>query len=166
MQLYPISMKKKPSSGSGNTVSHPVQNSQLSSSPDDPQTDLWLYARSFHAAAKELARAFNPDTTLPEFDISPVAFVFRHALELHLKALVLAEGGNFLGTRPDGLSIQKTHSVSWLAHFVCQIITALKWESEFKCERVQNLAEFNGVTQRLPIRTSDGRTLESSGCHR
>jgi len=47
--------------------------------------------------------------------------MYRHALVLHLKALVLGEGGNFLATRPDALSAHKTHSVSWLAQFVCQI---------------------------------------------
>jgi len=68
--------------------------------------------------------------------------MYRHALVLHLKALVLGEGGNFLATRPDALSAHKTHSVSWLAQFVCQIITGLKWEMEFKCEGVEDLADF------------------------
>jgi hypothetical protein len=68
--------------------------------------------------------------------------MYRHALELHLKAVVLGEGGNFLVTKPDSISVGKTHSLPWLAQFVCHIITALKWEAEFRCEGVQSLADF------------------------
>jgi len=75
--------------------------------------------------------------------------MYRHAIELHLKALVLGEGGNFLATRPDALSVHKTHSVSWLAQFVCQIVTILKWEKEFRCEGIENLADFKVVIEEL-----------------
>ena len=105
-------------------------------------TDLFLYARSFHKAAKTLAEALGPDSgRFTERDISPVVFLHRHALELHLKSLVLGDGGGFLATNPDELSIRKTHSVSWLAQFVRQIITAVKWEKEFRCEGIASLAE-------------------------
>ena len=51
--------------------------------------------------------------------------------------------------KPDHISVGKTHSVSWLAQFVCQIITAVKWENEFRCEGVENLADFKAVTEEL-----------------
>jgi hypothetical protein len=81
--------------------------------------------------------------------MSPVIFTYRHALELHLKAIVLCEGGNFLATRPDALSIYNTHSVSWLAQFICQIVTALKWETQFRCEGIETLTEFKAVIEEL-----------------
>ena len=111
---------------------------------------------------------------LADSDISPVVFMYRHALELHLKALVLFEGGNFLATKPDALSVHKTHSVSWLAQFVCQIITALKWEEEFKCEGIGSLGDFKTVIEelnavdpgsyvfRLPVK-AEGQEAVSSG---
>ena len=115
-----------------------------------PERDLWLYARSFHKAAKTLAASFQPDASpFTGFDASPVVFMYRHAVELHLKALVLGEGGNFLATKPDTLSVHKTHSVSWLAQFVCQIITALKWDCEFICDGIENLADFKAVIDEL-----------------
>ena len=73
--------------------------------------------------------------------------MYRHALELYLKAIVLAEGGNFLKTRPDRISIGKTHSVSWLAQFVCQIVTALGWQEEFKCQGIENLDDFKAIIE-------------------
>lgn len=70
--------------------------------------DLWLHARSFHKAAKALAGALEPDANpRTEFDVSPVVFMYRHAVELHLRAMVLGEGGNFLATKPDALSVHK-----------------------------------------------------------
>jgi hypothetical protein len=84
-----------------------------------------------------------------EIDVSPVVFMYRHAVELHLKALVLGDGGNFLTTKPDALSVHKTHSVSWLAQFVCQVVTALKREKEFQCEGIENLTDFKAVIEKL-----------------
>ncbi|MBI4877213.1 MAG: hypothetical protein HY822_21475 [Acidobacteria bacterium] len=117
-----------------------------------PERDLWLYARSFHTAAKKLAGALELEADsglMSDFDPCPVVLMYRHAVELHLKSLVLGEGGNFLATKPDHLSVCKTHSVSWLAQFVCQIVIALKWENEFRCEGVGNLADFKAIIEEI-----------------
>src|ERR1017187_5870798 len=45
-----------------------------------PEQDLWLYARSFHTAAKKLAASFHPDASpFTGFDASPVVFMYHHA---------------------------------------------------------------------------------------
>src|SRR2546421_4413230 len=89
-----------------------------------------------------LEYGFSP---FAEFDVSPVIFLYRHALELYLKTMVLAEGGNFLATKPDPISISQSHSVSWLAQFVCQIVTVVGWEKEFRCEGVETFADFKAA---------------------
>lgn len=143
-------MKKKPSPASRRLVSNPGSHSTVSNWRNVPERDLWLYARSFHSAAKKLAGTFEVDPgPMSDFDPCPVVFMYRHAIELHLKALVLGEGGNFLATKPDHLSVYKTHSVSWLAQFVCQIVTALKWETEFRCDGVENLADFKAIIEEI-----------------
>lgn len=110
--------------------------------------DLFLYARSFQKAAQALAESLQVEgNPVSEVDYSPVVFMYRHALELHLTALVMGDGGNFLATKPDPLSIHKTHSASWLAHFVAQIVTALKWEPEFRCVGIENLDDFKAVVE-------------------
>lgn len=142
-------MKKKRSPGSRfNTNSGP--HSPAVNRHYVPPKDLFLYAHSFHRAAKTLATAFQADANLSaEAGASAVVFMYRHALELHLKAIVLGEGGNFLDTKPDHISVSKTHSVSWLAQFVCQIVTVLKWEQEFKCEGIETLADFKAVIEEV-----------------
>jgi len=113
-----------------------------------PEDDLPLYARSFHKAAKALAGSLlvggNP---VSDVDFSPVVNMYRLALELHLKALVLGEGGNFLATKPDAMSVHKTHSVSWLAQFVAQIVAAVGWQKEFRCKGVESLDDFKALVE-------------------
>ena len=141
---------KKPPSGPRLPVSNPGPRQTVLNWRNVPERDLCFYARSFHKAAKTLAGALDLDSgPFSDPDLSPVVFIYRHALELHLKAVVLGEGGNFLATKPDAISVHKTHSVSWLAQFVCQIITAVKWEKESKCDGIENLADFKAVIEEL-----------------
>jgi hypothetical protein len=99
-------MKKKRSPGSRLTVSDPRSHNTVLNRRNIPAGDLFLYARSYHKAAKALAGSLQLDINpFAEFDICPVVFMYRHAVELHLKAIVLGEGGNFLATKPDTLSM-------------------------------------------------------------
>src|ERR1035437_9785361 len=142
-------MKKKPSPGS-RLISNSGPHNPVVNRHNVPAKDLFLYARSFHKAAKAVAGALQLDASpFADSDVSPVVFMYRHAIELHLKAIVLGDGGNFLATKPDALSVHKTHSVSWLAQFVCQIVTAADLEGAFKCAGVESLADFKAVIEEL-----------------
>lgn len=110
---------------------------------------IMMYARSLHRTAMKLVPSLdlqpNPKTA---WDACPVVLLYREAIELHLKALV-DEGGGFLKERTDSLSLAKTHSLRWLAQIVGQIIKAVKWESEFKCQGVASLADFSALVSEL-----------------
>jgi hypothetical protein len=111
--------------------------------------EIGFYARSLHKAAKKLIATLdlepNPKTA---WDACPIIALYREAVELHLKALV-DQGSVFLPSPTDPLSLAKTHSLSWLAQIVAQIIKAVKWENEFKCEGVASLAEFSALMNEL-----------------
>jgi hypothetical protein len=108
----------------------------------DHVKDLFFHARSFHEAAKKLAGTLEfGSSPFAEFDVWPVMYLYRHALELHLKTIILGEGGNFLEPKPDQMSVSNSHSVSWLTQFVCQIVMALSWEEQFRSEGVQTFAD-------------------------
>lgn len=111
--------------------------------------EISFYARSLHRAAKSLIAALdlqpNPKTA---WDGCPVVLLYRQAVELHLKALV-DEGCNFLPSPTDPLTLAKTHSLRWLAQIVCQIIKAVQWETEFRCEGAANLADFSALVSEL-----------------
>jgi len=114
---------------------------------DDDATEFSFRAQAFHRAAKIVLAALECNSARQDWDIWPVVYLYRQAVEMHLKAIVFGEGGNFLPTKPDPMSISKTHSVSWLAQFVCQIVAVLKWEEEFKCEGVESLADFKAIIE-------------------
>ncbi len=111
--------------------------------------EIGLYARSLHKAAKTLIATLNlkpnPKTA---WDACPAIVLYRQSVELRLKALV-GEGSNFLPSPTDPITLYKTHSLRWLAQIVCQIIKAVRWEDEVKCEGVATLADFSAVVNEL-----------------
>jgi hypothetical protein len=111
--------------------------------------EIHLYARSLHKAAKTIIETLDPEPNpKTAWDASPVILLYRQAVELHLKLLV-GEGSNFLPSPTDPITLYKTHSLRWLAQIVCQIIKAVGWEKEFKCEGVASLADFSSVVNEL-----------------
>ena len=111
--------------------------------------EIMMYARSLHRTAMNLVASLDmkpyPKTA---WDACPVVLLYRQSVELYLKTLV-DEGGNFLKERTDSITLAKTHSLRWLAQIVCQIIKAVRWESEFKCEGVSSLADFSALMSEL-----------------
>jgi hypothetical protein len=109
-----------------------------------PEDDYFLCAQCFHTAAKKLAWTVAAERA-SDFNACPMLFMYRQAVLLYLKVLILGPGRNFLPTKPDELSVHKSRSVSWLAQFVSQIVMALKWEGEFKCEGMENQGDFKAL---------------------
>jgi hypothetical protein len=111
--------------------------------------EIHLYARSLQKAAKILVEKLDwnekPETA---WDVGPIVFLHRQAIELGLKAVV-GEGSGFLKTPTDHLTLAKTHSLRWLAQISCQVIKAVQWEAEFKCEGVCSLAEFSALVAEI-----------------
>jgi hypothetical protein len=111
--------------------------------------EIGFYARSLHKAAKTLIATLDMEpNTKTAWDACPVILLYRQAVELHLKALV-DEGSNFLKERTDSISLAKTHSLRWLAQIVGQIIKAVRWENDFKCDGVSSLADFSALVSEL-----------------
>ena len=111
--------------------------------------EIGLYARSLHKAAKTLIASLDLEPNIKTaWDACPVLLMYRESVELHLKFLV-AEGSNFLPSPTDSITLYKTHSLRWLAQIVCQIIKAVRWENEFKCEGIATLADFRAVVNEL-----------------
>jgi hypothetical protein len=111
--------------------------------------EIGFYAQSLHKSAQKLIASLdlkpNPKNA---WDSCPVVLLYRQAVELQLKSLV-GEGSNFLKSSTDPLSLAKTHSLRWLAQIVCQIIKAVKWEEEFRCEGVSSLVDFSALVNEL-----------------
>ena len=84
--------------------------------------EIQSYASALQKAAKVLLAntSLEPDRNTA-WDATPLILLYRQAVELHLKTLV-GEGGNFLQTPTDHITLYKTQSLRWLAQIVCRII--------------------------------------------
>ena len=136
--------------------------------------EIHLYARSVQDAAKALVGKVELDQGLDQevdqeldqsartdWDVCPIVLLYREVLELHLKALV-GEGSNFRKTRTDPISLSQTHSLRWLAQIVCQIIRTVGWESDFTCEGVSSLVDFNALVNEVESFDPVTRAIRSS----
>lgn len=111
--------------------------------------EMRSYAQSLQKAAKILIATLDAETSSQTtWDACPIVFLYKQAVELHLKALV-SEGGNFLKERTDSITLRKTHSLRWLTQIACRIIRTVQWEDEFQCEGVASLAEFSALIDEL-----------------
>jgi hypothetical protein len=111
--------------------------------------ELHLYARSLQRAAKLLVeRLKRTNDAKTAWDVGPVVLLYQQAAELRMKALI-GEGGGFLPSPTDHITLYKTHSLRWLAQIVCQVIKAVGWESEFRCEGISSFGEFRALVNQL-----------------
>ena len=117
---------------------------------NDPEGEFSVYALAFHTAAKTLVANSDLDRTAKsDWDACPVVFLYRHALELYLKAIVLGDGSNILESKPAPASIYRTHSLLKLLPIVCEIVKAFGWEQSLTCDGVADVAAFKSIVSEL-----------------
>jgi hypothetical protein len=97
-----------------------------------PDQEFGLFAESFHKAARTLVENLELDRGgLSDFNACPVVFLYRHALELHLKAILLGEGAYFLDDRiPPEEILSKNHKLTVLLPMVRKVFETLGWDRE------------------------------------
>lgn len=111
--------------------------------------EIGLYARSLQRAAKVLLENLDrSEDAKTAWDVGPIMTLYKEAVELQIKFLV-EEGGRFLKSPTDHLTLAKTKSLRWLGQIVCQVIRAVQWEAEFRCDGVSNLAAFRALLAEL-----------------
>lgn len=142
---------------------------------NQPDQEFGLFAESFHKAAQTLVKNLDLDRGgLSDFDACPVVFLYRHALEVYIKAILLGEGANFLYDRPSPEEIlDKGHKLTVLLGLVRKIFEALGWENELGNEVVPTfdalekaVAEIeevdpNSYTFRYPVKKNLAASVES-----
>lgn len=74
-------------------------------------TEFYFCAQSFHRAAKSALAALASNPARQDWDIWPVIFLYRQALEFHLKAIVVGPGVHYLPSKPDNAWAYRTRSL-------------------------------------------------------
>ena len=95
----------------------------------DPIGDLRGCGRGYHEAARRLANRFA-EREGPDYEGYPILYLYRHALELYLKAVVY-KGAGLLGLtgkgRPDTTALFKCHKLISLVPAVRAIFAEMDW---------------------------------------
>lgn len=98
-----------------------------------PQSEFDIYARPYHDAARALARRVFRSRTARELDALPIVFLYRHALELSMKAVVL-EGNRRLDLFGKGLPTRELwtllngHRLTRLLPAIRQVFKKAGWQ--------------------------------------
>ncbi len=144
-----------------------------------PEGELTLVAEAFHQMAKEALAGHhaNPHFGQDHFDYLayPIVFLYRHALELYMKAAVL-EGASMLeiqGVTPIRKDrLLKTHNLEVLRKDLERVFAAFGWDWDLGLPHMRKVEDFRALisefdaadrgsyTFRYPMDTAGKRALK------
>ena len=146
-----------------------------------PEKEFSYFAEAFHLVAREAVEALrqNPHfgvIPIEDFRAYPVVFLYRHALELYMKAVILV-GSPMLSIKGMGEvdrdDLLKTHNLDTLRQDVERVFEAYEWEWDLGNPHFRSLADFRktiselhavdagSYTFRYPLDTKGGPSLAS-----
>ena len=134
--------------------------------------ELKYYAEAYHKAANKLIEEYGSTGATRDFEAAPIIYLYRHALELYLKAFILG-GSNVLSLSGKAtMSSQEILNDHKLSRFIAPfeaIIKEVGWSWDMGVDGLRNkndlvslLAEFeridsNSYTFRYPT-NKDGKS--------
>lgn len=110
-----------------------------------PKSEYGLYAGAFHDAGKLLVSKLAASRGYSDLQACPIVFLYRHALELYMKAVIIT-GNNISwlsGKKPlietENLN---SHKLSQLVPAIKAIFSAVDWDWDLDIEGVSDDREF------------------------
>ena len=119
-----------------------------------PEAEFDAYARPFHDAARELAWRALESRVARELDALPIVVLYRHALELSMKAVVL-EGNLRLSLFGEGLSdrklwaLLKGHRLTPLLPAIRRVFMSAGWGWYWEDPAIRTFARVQRVLRDL-----------------
>jgi hypothetical protein len=142
---------------------------------NNPQDEFGPYAEAYHRAAKILAKRLHRASGYMDTDALPVVFLYRHALELTLKAILLVGFGSPLGekykiTADDIKAALASHSLAPMFLQTVRVFKAakIKWCPDIpgfstEAEMSQSLREFDKIDRKaVAFRYPTDRQLDGN----
>ena len=138
----------------------------------EPDMEFFLYGDAFWDAARKLLDNDSLDrSAFAQFDARVIVYLYRHALELFLKAILFGRGAELV----DGIPSREefiTHRLSKLLPCVRRIFVKCGWEKTFGSNAVPRFDDFVAIVKefedadaltfgRYPIRTDLKPALSS-----
>ncbi len=140
------------------------------------QNELKYYAEAYHKAANKLVEEYGSTGATRDFEAAPIVFLYRHALELYLKAFILGGSSLLRLTGKVAMSQQEILNDHKLTRFIAPfeaIIKQIGWSWDMGVDGLRNkndfvslLSEFenvdsNSYTFRYPINKDGASSLPS-----
>jgi hypothetical protein len=98
-----------------------------------PKSEFYFYVRPYHEAARTLARRAIERRAFRDLDALPIVFLYRHALELAVKA-VIVHGNQRMALSGEGLPEERLwrtltgHRLSTLLPLLRHVLDFVDWE--------------------------------------
>jgi hypothetical protein len=138
---------------------HGIHGTVILNYTETPEDQFTWYGEAFHSAGSALVQAlkaddhFGADGYPPDsFKAAPIVYLYRHAMELYLKAIIKAGAGAFvLRGEPiiDMTTVSSTHSLQVLLSDVERIFAAFGWDWDFGLPHFRSLADFRSIVGEL-----------------
>jgi len=115
----------------------------------EPEKEFHLYGEAFWNAAKTLLQNDSLDRRpIASFDASVIVYLYRHALELFLKEILIGRGGELIHPRPSPETVLNAgHSLTKLLPDVRRIFVHCGWDKTFGSEAAVTFDDFTAIVE-------------------
>jgi hypothetical protein len=119
-----------------------------------PESEFDVYTRPFHEAARVLAHRALRRRGFRDLDALPIVFLYRHALELTMKALVL-EGNRRMDLHGEGLPDEQLwkvldgHRLTALLPHIRRVFTFVGWKWWWDDPQIRTFSDVRQVLRDL-----------------
>jgi hypothetical protein len=114
--------------------------------------DLSAFAAGYHEAGKTLVSKMESAASYRDYEGYPILFLYRHALELYLKAIVY-RGAQLLGLiseeKPHTEKLLTSHKLTRLLPTIEAIFRAVEWEWDFKLIGLRSFDDFADLIKEI-----------------
>ena len=124
-----------------------------------PEEEFTLYAEAYHIVAKEAVAALKEyqdagfhKVPIDDFRAYPIVFLYRHSLELYMKAVILTGAPMLMiknNTEIKRDRLLNTHSLDLLRQKLEQIFAAYEWEWDLGTQHFKTLQDFRNIISEL-----------------
>ena len=118
----------------------------------EPIDHFSLYAEAYHKAGRKLVDEYGSTGALRDFEAAPIVFLYRHAFELYLKAVVLIGSKIIRPQGGEGMALDRILSSHRLTDFiphVQKIIWAVGWSWDMGVDGLRTEADFGQLVREL-----------------
>ena len=124
-----------------------------------PEEEFTLYAEAYHTVAKEAVAALKNyqdagihKAPIDDFRAYPVVFLYRHSLELYMKAVILIAAPMLKMNNLAEINREKllnTHSLDSLRQKIEQVFDVYEWEWDLGTPHFRTLGDFRNIISEL-----------------